>query len=157
MEDWLRVGWGLWSDQNPDRENFLLLPTADGQGFREHGAEPADRAALNRALLSQYGLWEDDDEDGPFLMLCKLAAAYWTEHSTRASIVTMARGIGVEKTVTDRIGCWLAQSTSADEYIRCGRALVTDAQKRVAEVVRAQRRTGIWRWTPPVRIGCWQI
>ena len=137
-ESWLQVGWDLWSGQNPDRENFLLLPTADGSGFREFGAEPADRAALNRALIAQYGLWEVESDDSPFPKLCQIAAAYWTEHSTRASIVTMARGIGVEKTVTDRIGHWVAQSTSADEYIRCGRALVSDAQRKVAKVVRAE-------------------
>ena len=43
---WCTTGMGIWKGNNDERGNFLLLPSLDGEGFRQEGAEPDDRTAL---------------------------------------------------------------------------------------------------------------
>ena len=133
---WCEVGLALWQQEDRDRQNFILLPSGDGNSFRLEGAEPIDRVALTRILIRDYCLWDEADNSCPKKHLVTLASRFWTEHSSRASLPTMARAIGVEKAVIDKIGCWTSMKTTSDEYIRCGRDQVTKSQGLVAEKVR---------------------
>ena len=133
---WLLMGLELWQENDAARENFFLLPMPDGSGFRKEGVEPADRAALSRMLMEKYGLWGDGGQEVPGTPSNSRASKFWTEHSARTTVVTMARSIGVPKEITDRIGFWTSETTTADEYIPCGRSQITEAQAKVARMIR---------------------
>ena len=54
--EWCRVGLAPWAQANPIRQNFVLLPDEAQEGFRAEGAEPVDRVALTRNLITDYCL-----------------------------------------------------------------------------------------------------
>ena len=133
---WCRIGMVLWDSGDKGRQNFLLFPGHHGEIFRPEGAEPADRAALTRIIFREYCLWPAGEIGCPRLDIRLVASRFWTEHSSRASLPTMARAVGIDKAITDKIGCWTTNTTTSDEYIRCGREQVTKAQCMVAAKVR---------------------
>ena len=140
-KDWCTVGLQLWESTDQSRQNFVLLPGSNYNSFRAEGAEPVDRVALTRNLICCCCLGEDEDVDEDedmsiWKMLNIWAARFWTEHSSRATLPTMARALGVDKAITDKLGCWTSSQTVSDEYIRCGREQITSTQNKVAEVIR---------------------
>ena len=118
-----------------DRQHFIVLPTADMDDVTNLNATPADTAALTRAILYVAGLTEDESEVRDPAMIA-LASRFWTEHSARASLVSMARAIQVPKTVTDRIGWWSVGGEASEGYIRTYRTLIAKVQEKVATTIR---------------------
>ena len=129
--DWIRTGFEFWKGQDQSRENFILLPGPGYEGCRELGAEIQDRMALTRKCLKDfgippppYGTWSEK--------LIAPVIRFWTEHSSRSSLVSMARALGVPKEVTDRLGWWAVGTQASEEYIRTYSLLAAKAQKLVA-------------------------
>ena len=119
----------------------MLLPDEAQEGFRAEGAEPVDRVALTRILITDYCLGPREEEDEFHRSVRTIAATFWTEHSSRASLPTMGRSIGVEKAKTDKLGDWASRLTTSDEYIRCGREDVAKTQGLVAAKVKEALNT----------------
>ena len=99
-----------------------------------------DRVALTRILIHEYCLRSEIVAAPPTpsvleITVRKLAASFWTEHSSRASLPTFGRAIGVDKAITDKLVDWSSKLTTSDEYIRCGREDVVKTQVLVAQVV----------------------
>ena len=138
---WIKEGLLLWSSAPKERQNFICLPSEDLSKFRELGAEPHDRAALTRwiyklAVRRILGPGSNCEEwmiDG--------AARYWTEHSSRASLVSIARALLVPKSITDRLGWWSVGETASEEYIRTYRVLIAKVQAKAAAFVRRAQST----------------
>lgn len=133
---WLQKGFEIWKEAPEDRQNFISLPTANCEGFRPVGAEPHDRAALTRwiyrtALEEVTG---DQAEEMPEVL--DAAARFWTEHSSRATLVSIARALVVPKSLTDRIGWWAVGDSASEEYIRTYRTLTARVQAKAAAFVR---------------------
>ncbi len=127
----------LWLAASPTRQNFISLPSSDYLGFRKLGAEPQDRAALTRHLIFEHGLHAKNDEDAGTIKVYKAASKYWTEHSSRASLVSMARALRVPKPITDKMGWWAVGQHASEEYIRTYRVLISQVQQQVAIFIRA--------------------
>ena len=126
----------LWKEADAKRQNFISLPGPDLQSFRTLGAEPQDRAALTRQLLQGFS-FENSGLCTPLeTEALKIAARFWTEHSSRATLVTMARALMVPKAVTDKLGWWAVGSQASEEYIRSYRVLIAKVQKNVARFIR---------------------
>ena len=101
-EEWLETGLKLWRKADPNRQNLIVLPTDDNEAFTNLGAIPADRAALTRQILNIGGLKDSDADLHGIIRI--LASYFWSEHSARATLVSMARALHVPKTITDRLG-----------------------------------------------------
>ena len=129
--DWLKTGFDFWSGQDQTRENFILLPSPGYEGCRELGAEVQDRMALTRMCIKEYGIPPPLDGSWPERRVA-LVIRFWTEHSSRSSLVSMARALGVPKEVTDRLGWWAVGTQASEEYIRTYGLLAAKAQKLVA-------------------------
>lgn len=133
VSDWLEVGWRLWASAPSPRQNFTALPDLTFEQFRDVGAEVQDRVALARNLLERLKLSTgDNDEKG----LNNKAARFWTEHSSRPSLPSWARALGVPTEVTDRLGYWAVGAESAEVYIRTCRGLISQVQNTVASYMR---------------------
>jgi hypothetical protein len=134
--EWLPVGLKLWEAVDPDRQNFLVLPSKGYEGFLTVGAEQQDRAALTRLALFSAGFGLDGDEVPDQEELLGWCSRFWTEHSSRSTVVSMARALHVPKEITDRLGWWAVGDSASEEYIRTYRVLVERVQDKVASYIR---------------------
>lgn len=64
------------------------------------------------------------------------AAKFWTQHSSRASLVSMARALLLPKAIADRLGWWAVGDAASEEYIRTYRMLAAKVQENVGKFVR---------------------
>ena len=134
QDDWLEVGLKMWKGADPKRQNFIVLPSDDMKSFTNLGAIPADRAALTRQLLHTAGLSDDGSKEHENLRM--IASRFWTEHSSRATLVSMARALYVPKAITDRLGWWSVGADASDGYIRTYRTLIAKVQEKVAGAIK---------------------
>ena len=133
-ESWLKVGWDLWEGSDDIRQNFIVLPTDDMEDFTNLSAIPADRAALTREILSIAGLQVNESEHD--IQIINAASRFWTEHFSRATLVSMARALHVPKSITDRMGWWSIGSEASEEYIRTYCSLIAKVQEKIATTMR---------------------
>ena len=103
-ESRLKVRWDLWEKSDALRQMFIVLPTGDLTDFTNFSAIPADRVALTCQILAVAGLQLDEAEDDTIII--DAASRLWTEHFSRAALVSMARAIHVSKSIADRMGWW---------------------------------------------------
>ena len=132
----LHEGIKLWEEVKSRRENFLLLPSQEYTGFSSKGAEPQDRAALTRGLL-EILVKEISGSDKLKPIAMKTFITYWTEHSSRSTVPTWARCMGVSGEQVDRLGWWCTSKAASDEYVRSFRELAAGVQASTAGKCRA--------------------
>lgn len=132
-KDWLSIGLELWSGLDEGRENFILLPNLDLSSFRNIGAEVQDRVALTRHSLS-LAVRLSHMESTTAADRC--VGRFWTEHSSRNTIVSLARALKAPKEATDTLGCWAAANSSSEVYIRTKRQVVGHVQALVGKFAR---------------------
>lgn len=63
-------------------------------------------------------------------------AWFWTEHSSRPSLPSWARALGVLKEITDRLGYWSVGAESVDLAIRTYRQLIATPHGTIAKFMR---------------------
>ena len=132
-QDWLDVGLRLWDAAPRPRQNFIALPDPSMEAFRQMGAEVQGLVALTRHVLEKInltGLAETEPE------LNRRAAKFWTEHSSRPTLPSWARALGVPKDVTNRLGYWSVGAEASELYIRTYKLLVAKVQSTVATFIR---------------------
>ena len=129
----MEEGWRLWERAPRPRQNSIALPDLFLEQFRLVGAEVQDRIALTRCVLERLGLATDDIKKQG---LNNRAARFWTEHSSRPSLPSWARALGVPKELTDRLGYWGSGGESAEVYIRNYRGAIKRVQEMVARYMR---------------------
>ena len=134
QKDWIPVGLDLWKGADMKRENFIVLPSDDFQSFTHLSAIPADRAALTRQILHTAGLSDAGSDE--FKGMKAIVSYFWTEHSLRATLVSMARALHVPKAITDRLGWWSVGAEASEGYIRSYRILISKVQEKVAKTIR---------------------
>ena len=93
-------------------------------------AIPADRAALTRQILAVAGLQLEESEHDTNII--DAVSRSWTEHFSRAGLVSKGRAIHAPKSITDRMGWWSIGSEASEEYIRTYRALIAKVQEQIA-------------------------
>lgn len=134
VRDWLQTGWEIWDTAPTPSETVLCLPRPDPQGFRDAGASDQDRVALTIHIFDRI-LAADRGHGGK--PTTRMASRLWTEHSSRSTVVPMARVLGTAKDLTDRLGGWESSRTSSETYIRTHRNLAEQVQEKVTAVCKA--------------------
>ena len=135
-QEWLEIGFNVWEQEDKNRDNFILLPGPAFETFRDLGAEIQDRMALTRKCIKDFGV-PDSDEGGWSSKVIEVVSRFWTEHSSRSSLVSMARALGVPKEVTDRLGWWAVGTQASEDYIRTYSTLSAKVQALVAGTCRS--------------------
>ena len=85
---WLEIGWRLWASIGCKKELFLTLPTCDWDWALQLEATYTDSRAMSRNLTQRL---RNDDES--LMLSITDSAAYWTEHSDRATLPTWAASL----------------------------------------------------------------
>lgn len=132
-KDWLRCGLELWEEEDVSRDNLILLPNSDMSGFRNIGAEVQDRVALTRHTL---GMAARVSLVTPTTPADRWTGKYWTEHSSRNTLWSIARVLNVPKEATDALGGWSAANSSSEVYIHTKRQNTGRVQSLVAKFAR---------------------
>ena len=143
---WIDEGADLWDsdDFNFGRDYFVPVPTADYMSVQHKMADYSSSSAMGFALLADLLLpaytvelgWIETAEP----LLRHGAHLYWTEHSERNCITSVAAALGIDKSRRDYLGRW--QPAQSDEYVRTA-----------GQVVAAVHAGGGGRTSTPARSG----
>lgn len=135
--DWLGCGFTLW-EMEPfayKRDYMVMLPNDDWTGPRRKFATPATVSALMCKLLSQLYVprhvmdgWE---AKGPLLLLPDGLASFFTGHTPRNFLASVAAVLGYSKDMRAYLGRWTMGMSASEEYIRTSRQVVYKIQKSV--------------------------
>ena len=131
---WLQTGWSLWEQFGSGRDYFMGLPTPDLMVMRQIEAKYAHWVAMDRALPMQL-----KSSSGDTLLQHSVACEFWTLHSDRASLPSLAACLSeVPPGWIEDLGRW-SKSMSAT-YVRTHLARVSSIQRWVAEAARGHTR-----------------
>ena len=92
--------------------------------------------AMTRKCIKEFGIPASPEGFGWSDKLTTIVSRFWTEHSSRSSLVSMARALGVPKEITDRLGWWAVGTQASEEYIRTYSVLSARVQDLVASTSR---------------------
>lgn len=139
--DWLGTGYDIW-DNDPykyKRDYLVMLPNADWTKPRRKFATSSMLSMLMGRLLSQLNVprkrGTDWDTSGPFLLLPDGLESYFTGHSPRNFLTSVAAVLGFSKDMRAYLGRWAMGMTSSEEYIRTSRQVVYKIQKSVNQSI----------------------
>ena len=119
----------MWSRVSPDRDDFLVLPSFDLEGWILREARYTDAAAMSRAILVRLL----DDHGAPLLSVPG-AEVFWTEQGDRATLISLAARVPhINAAWLDELGRWSAKMSST--YIRTHMTRVDFIQRAVADKV----------------------
>jgi hypothetical protein len=136
---WLQCGYDLMRSTDLSFPRDYLVPIA-GAGYSEvihKMARYQDRALYGRALLVDLAPSLSTGGPDRFLAAWPRAAGYWTEHSERNFLPTVAAALGFDKNQRDYIGRWKPGAQS-DDYVRSARQILDRMQGEVARRLRAR-------------------
>ena len=126
---WLRVGWELWGETDPNRDFFLGLPTPDLAGMRNIEARYPDAQAMSKALMCRC-----TQPDGSPIFFVAGSWNYWSEHSDRAFLTSVAACIPeVASDWLDNVGRW--SSRQSLQYVRPHLKRIAHIQQLVESTV----------------------
>jgi hypothetical protein len=136
---WLRCGYDLMKSSSLAFPRDYLVPLAapEYDGVIHKMARYQDRALYGRALLVDLEPTLSDGIPTKFLAAWPRAAGYWTEHSERNFLPTVAAALGFDKNQRDYIGRWKPGAQS-DDYVRSARQILDKLQGEVARRLRAE-------------------
>jgi hypothetical protein len=139
---WLSVGAQIW--ESPDfsfgRDYFVPTPAKDYSRPVPKMADYMACAALGHALLADLrmphrapdGTWSESESR----LALRGAHLFWTEHSERNYLSSIAAGFGVDKTQRDYLGRWQPSQGQSNDYVRTAQQVVTGLQRRIATHLR---------------------
>ena len=112
--------------------------------------------ALTRQVLAVAGMHVYEDEHA--VKIIAASSRFWAEHSSRASLASVARVLHDPKQITDRMRWSSIGSEAGEEYIRTYRTLIVKVQEKVASTIREaakeeKHRRHLWRKLRPGRTG----
>jgi hypothetical protein len=138
-KDWLQCGYDLMKSSSLSYPRDYLVPIAgpDYDGVIHKIARYQDRALYGRALLVDLAPTLSVGAPVKFLEAWPRAAGYWTEHSERNFLPTVAAALGFDKNKRDYIGRWKPGAQS-DDYVRSTRQILDKLQSEVARRLRAE-------------------
>ena len=134
--DWMECGMGLCSTEGMrfSRDFFLPQPNRNWTGTLPKLMSYSDMAGVSRQVSAflkvpvyKDGNWERSQQD----MLPRPAPLYWTEHSERHFLVSVAAALGEAKSAVDMIGRWGIDKAQSHDYIHTSRQVVTGIQRKV--------------------------
>lgn len=144
---WLESGLLIWGRMGHERDYMLPCPTDDRRGARQVLAEYRDSAAVSQELMTYLrvpvyanvpgmdGLASLAWSPGDTPLLLPGSGAYWTEHSERNGLISLAALAGFRQEEVKVLGRW--SPTSSEAYIRTAQVIVERVQSFVASQVRS--------------------
>ena len=108
--DWIEVGVGLIQKIDYERDYFLPVPAEDLKGFKKKAADYATMSCLTKITMSRLeipvrnskGAWTKSG----MLLFQKAATLFWTEHSDRHFVPSVAAALGADRDDVDVAGRW---------------------------------------------------
>jgi hypothetical protein len=136
---WLQRGYDLMKSSRLAYPRDYLVPLAGAEydDVIHKMARYQDRALYGRALLVDLAPTSAPGTPIKFLAAWPRAAGYWTEHSERNFLPTVAAALGFDKNQRDYIGRWKPGAQS-DDYVRSSRQILDQLQGEVARRLRAE-------------------
>ncbi|CAE8608117.1 unnamed protein product [Polarella glacialis] len=138
---WLEIGLEIWQGKGFafDRDHFLPEPNEDFSGCRAKPSDWATTSARSRALFRELRQVKFDGacwswDCGQPLVLHPQALLFWTDHSERNVLTSVAAYLGVQKSERDYLGRW--SPDGSDDYLRTSRQVVLAVQGLVAQGIR---------------------
>ena len=138
---WLDIGLAIWRQPEFafERDYFLGPPNEDFSAPRKRPIDYIETDALNKRLLKE--LWTpvyDESskrwsDSGRRLIEDELEK-FWTEHSERSYVNSMAACLGFAKEERNYLGRWMPEQS--DDYLLTSRAIVGKLQRAVAKALR---------------------
>ena len=136
-KDWLLSGFRIWQskDYGFERDYFLPLAGADMDKPLHRMAHYSDAAANSRALLRALKVpamkegvgWTERD----LHLLPEGLEKFWSEHSERHWLPSVAAAHGVSKGERDFVGRWGIDRCQSNDYVLTSRQIVLGIQRRV--------------------------
>ena len=141
-QDWLEVGWDLFSRTVDDRTFLLPLPSRDRGTFSSVEPDFAQASITSRKILSETLTFSREGlEDGfehwslnPSKFLMCGMQIFWSLHSERNTVNTWATMLKVEKSRRDMLGRWKPEES--DVYARNSRIVICEIQEQVCHAIK---------------------
>ena len=136
-EDWLKAGYDLWGAEpfNFRRDYLVMEPNKTWTGVRRRFLPPAGLSAAISRLLSSISCpkrtalgWELTQAA---LLLPDGLEAFFTGHSPRNYLTSVAAALGFQKDERAYLGRWSMGMVSSEEYVRTARQVVFKIQRAV--------------------------
>ena len=135
--DWLRCGFNLWQDFGHTSRDYFVMTTDDKMETAIPKYAPVEKVALyvRQVFLGlkspakpRFQLWKHRDD---MEMLDQVGMLYWTGHSMRHFLPTVAAAINIGKEERDYIGRWHVNLHQSADYIHTSRQIVHRVQEEV--------------------------
>ena len=136
---WLEEGFQIWKGLETPRDYFVPVWNADGSATTEHYAKPALVSTYIRDVYRK--LYTPKLEAGKFrpntsrLLLVENSAAFFTGHSPRNWMPSVAAALGYRSDERDFLGRWLIGGAGAAEYTRTARQVVHNMQVAACKAI----------------------
>jgi hypothetical protein len=141
--DWLKTGFDIWSSEPfAFRRDYFVMAFADHSGFpRNRRMGPARlNAYMRKVLMELRALHRPTPLDYKWTwmeevkLIPEKLAGFWTGHSPRHFLVSMAAAMKVSKEIRDHLGRWgIARQHQSNDYVLTARQIVLDAQMLVTQ------------------------
>ena len=139
--DWILEGKKILESQafSFERDYFAPMPSDDWTGTKKHPLSYSYGSAISRMVLGTLktvsvesdGRWTEGTE----LLIPSPGPLFWTEHSERHVLPSIAAAQEIDKTSRDYLGRWGINSKQSGEYVLTARHVITGVQSKVLEAI----------------------
>ena len=140
--DWLRIGWELLEGPTVGfgRDFFMIDFADDWTTPYTHYLEPEGVGIMIRKMLKELPCparlgcnnWIGQNDQK---LLQHELASFWTGHSARHTLPTLAAAIGSGKDQRDYLGRWAYQKHGSNDYVVTARQIVHSIQMKVVHAI----------------------
>ena len=139
--DWLRCGYDLWQGFGHMARDYFIMCTDENMSAPIFKYAPVEKVALyvrqvfrglEAPVKSRFQPWRLKD-DVP--MMDRVGSMYWTGHSMRHFIPTIAAAIDIGKEQRDYVGRWHVNLHQSADYVHTSRQIVMKVQEAVNKAI----------------------
>jgi hypothetical protein len=143
--DWVRMGYLIWRSEGwcYKRDHFPLCPNSSLDGPSNKPMTPTLMQSFFLGLLANLRVpqrptllagWTESQEEDDFLIPSDLVF-FWTGHSARRWLPSVATAMGYGKDLVDYVGRWGAAQHQSRDYVVTARQVVLQVQEGVVEAL----------------------
>ena len=139
--DWLRAGYELWDGyEHKDRDYFVFSTDQNMSGpIRKYASVERVAIYVRQVLLSlnavvkpRFQQWRHKDETA---MFDNVGILYWSGHSMRHFLPTVAAAVDIGKEQRDYVGRWHVNLHQSADYVHTSRQIVLKVQEAVNKAI----------------------
>jgi hypothetical protein len=142
--DWVRMGFLIWkSDEwSFKRDYFPLSPNKSQEGPTNKPCPPALMQSIFLGILAKLRVpkrpttlagWRESEEED--MLIPENLVFFWTGHSARHWLPSVATAMGYGKDLVDYVGRWGAGQHQSRDYVVTARQVVLSVQEGVVEAL----------------------